>query len=684
MAEINELRARLAEAEESLHVLLQNADEAAEAIECKLAEESARQNEERLRLAMEVTGLGTWDYDILNGTATWSDNLRSIFGISDEIEASYDRWLACVHPDDREQMDKLSQSIKDPGKNGEYRDEYRIIRHDSSMRWVDSNGRAFYEEINGKRRLVRFFGTVVDITDRKQSAEKERQSREFLEKVLESLTHPFYVINAKDYTIKMANSASRFGELNETCTCYGLTHRRNEPCGGEHPCPLQEVKRTKKPVVMEHIHYDKHGNLKNMEVHGYPILDDDGDVTQMIEYCLDITERKRAEEAMRVSQQMLQLVMDNIPQHIFWKDQDSVYLGCNKNFAEDAGMNDPADIVGKTDYEMPWKKEEADFFRDYDRRVMNEDTPILHIIEPQLQADGREAWLETNKIPLHDAQGKVVGILGTYEDITERRLVEVEKENARKALEEVYKRERRIAETLQRSFLPDRIPVLEGYQLAQAYYPALSEAAIGGDVYDIFKLPNGKVGMVIADVSGKGLRAARHGAMIKYMLRAYSYQADDPAAILTLLNSSILVEMDIDSFVTCFFGILDPNTGVFVYANAGHDQPLYVPHGTGTPVRVQVTGPILGLLESSTYTSASITLSKGDILFLYTDGVTDARGAQAPMYIEGLEQHLSANCVLSAEALVECVMNEVKRRSGDRLIDDVAMIALEVIEQPRG
>ncbi len=160
---------------------------------------------------------------------------------------------------------------------------------------------------------------------------------------------------------------------------------------------------------------------------------------------------------------------------------------------------------------------------------MEEDKPILHIIEPLLQADGKEAWLDTNKTPLHDPRGNVVGILGTSEDVTERKLLEVEKENASKALQEVYERERRIAETLQRSFLPDRVPELEGYRIAQAYQPALAEAAIGGDVYDIFRLPSGKVGIAVADVSGKGLQAARYGAMTKYMLRAYSYQNDDPA-----------------------------------------------------------------------------------------------------------------------------------------------------------
>ena len=126
------------------------------------------------------------------------------------------------------------------------------------------------------------------------------------------------------------------------------------------------------------------------------------------------------EEDLQASKEMLQLVMDNIPQHIFWKDRESVYLGCNSNFAQVAGVGEPDAIVGKTDYDLAWKKEEADFFREWDRRVMKTNTPEYHIIEPQLQAGGKQAWLDTNKVPLHDPDGKVVGILGTYEDITER------------------------------------------------------------------------------------------------------------------------------------------------------------------------------------------------------------------------------------------------------------------------
>lgn len=129
---------------------------------------------------------------------------------------------------------------------------------------------------------------------------------------------------------------------------------------------------------------------------------------------------KERTAALQQSQQMLQLVINNIPQLIFWKDQNSVYLGCNQNFARAAGVEVPENIVGKTDYELPWTSEEATWFRACDRQVMENNTPEYHIIEPQLQADGRQTWADTNKIPLHNEQGQVVGILGTYEDITER------------------------------------------------------------------------------------------------------------------------------------------------------------------------------------------------------------------------------------------------------------------------
>lgn len=135
--------------------------------------------------------------------------------------------------------------------------------------------------------------------------------------------------------------------------------------------------------------------------------------------------REHIEAELQASRQLLQLVMDTLPEAIFWKDQNLAYLGCNRSFAEDAGVGSPEDLIGKTDYDMPWKTEEADFFRQCDRKVMQCDRAELGIIEPQLNGNGEQTWLETNKAPLHDSAGNVIGILGTYQDITQRKQAEI-------------------------------------------------------------------------------------------------------------------------------------------------------------------------------------------------------------------------------------------------------------------
>lgn len=155
----------------------------------------------------------------------------------------------------------------------------------------------------------------AEIADRKKAEQTIREQNEFLKHVIESLPHPFYVLDARDFTIKMANSAA--GEMTANTTCHALTHHRSLPCDGlEHQCPLQEVKKTKKPVIVEHIHFDLDGNPRNVEVHGYPIFDEHGEVVQMIEYSLDITERKRLEEELQNNAEKIKLFAYSISHDI--------------------------------------------------------------------------------------------------------------------------------------------------------------------------------------------------------------------------------------------------------------------------------------------------------------------------------------------------------------------------------
>lgn len=141
---------------------------------------------------------------------------------------------------------------------------------------------------------------------------------------------------------------------------------------------------------------------------------------QILVIVRNITERVHADEALGASREMLRLVLTNIPQFIFWKDINSVYLGCNDNFARFTGVGTPEGIIGKTDYDLAWTKEQADSYGEWDRRVMASDKPEYHIAETATTSEGT-IIVDTNKVPLHDAEGRVVGILGTYEDITERR-----------------------------------------------------------------------------------------------------------------------------------------------------------------------------------------------------------------------------------------------------------------------
>jgi PAS domain S-box-containing protein len=139
----------------------------------------------------------------------------------------------------------------------------------------------------------------------------------------------------------------------------------------------------------------------------------------------EVRVREEVEANLRNSRNMLAHVMDTVPQSIFWKDRDGVYLGGNAVFAKDAGLSSPDSVPGKTDFELPWPRAAAEEYRAIDREVLDENRPRIHIIERQERKDGTIRWRDTTKIPLADASGQVIGLLGVSDDITEQRRAEV-------------------------------------------------------------------------------------------------------------------------------------------------------------------------------------------------------------------------------------------------------------------
>ncbi len=178
------------------------------------------------------------------------------------------------------------------------RDERPILHRDAETRTKTGAVRQTQISISPFFDNEICIGAVVvmkDITDLKNAEEQIRRQNRFLTDVIDALPHPFSVIDVDTHELKLVNKAMMPDALPDRVTCFRLSHRRSEPCdGAEHPCPLDEVKRTGKPVVVEHVHRDGDGRSTDVEVHAYPIFTETGTLVQMIEYCVDISERKRA------------------------------------------------------------------------------------------------------------------------------------------------------------------------------------------------------------------------------------------------------------------------------------------------------------------------------------------------------------------------------------------------------
>ncbi|MEM6837118.1 MAG: PAS domain S-box protein [Cyanobacteria bacterium P01_C01_bin.120] len=146
---------------------------------------------------------------------------------------------------------------------------------------------------------------------------------------------------------------------------------------------------------------------------------------RLVVVAIDVSQQQQALHHSQSEQRTLRQILDQMPSQVVWKDRHSVFGGCNRSFLAMTGLASTAAIVGKTDYDMPWKREESDWFIACDQRIMAADAPEMGIVEPIQQATGTQAWLSTSKIPLHDANGQVSGILLVIEDITEKRQVEM-------------------------------------------------------------------------------------------------------------------------------------------------------------------------------------------------------------------------------------------------------------------
>lgn len=316
----------------------------------------------------------------------------------------------------------------------------------------------------------------------------------------------------------------------------------------------------------------------------------------------------------------------------------------------------------------------------------------LHLESPALQAL-RTAGVKL-AIPLV-SQGELVGLLNLGPRLSEQdyspddrgllntlatqaapavRVAQLVREQQAEArTRERIEQELRIARIIQQTLLPQELPQLDGWQLGAYYQPA---RAVGGDFYDFLHFEDGRLGLVIGDVTDKGVPAALVMATTRSMLRTAAEHGISPGKVLERANNLLYPDIPPKMFVTCLYAILDPSNGRLQYANAGHDLP-YVSHD-GLATELRATGMPLGLMPDMRYEEKEVYMAAGDTLLLYSDGLVEAHNPERDMFSFPRLMSLVGQYG-NTGALIEYLLNELRSFTGIgwEQEDDVTLVTLQ-------
>lgn len=243
-------------------------------------------------------------------------------------------------------------------------------------------------------------------------------------------------------------------------------------------------------------------------------------------------------------------------------------------------------------------------------------------------------------------------------------------ENARR-----FQRERSVARKLQTALLGTENPTMDGFEWGAVYEPADGEAEVGGDFYDLIDVGDGRFGVVVGDVSGKGAEAAAQTATVKYMLRAYATRNPSPASVLFHLNNALYKELQDDRFTTVVYALFDPAAGKGWVSLAGHPAPLVYRAGTSEVITITAPGMVLGVVEEQNFEATEFDLEDGDVFVAFSDGLLEARSGDELYGPDRIATSLAAAARAgSPEDIARALYKEA--RNFGQVADDTVVLAL--------
>ena len=293
-------------------------------------------------------------------------------------------------------------------------------RKDGSRLWIEWQVVPVTDE---NERHTHSVAVLRDTTERRRAEQAIRESEERFRGLFEHAADAIFVLEPSGKILDANRRA-----------CYSLGYSRPELLsmkmsdleGGYHVDELNPGE----TLTAENLYRRKDGTTFPVEIR-FALLEASG---RRLKFCLvrDVTRRRRTEQALREREELLRNIITHIPCGVFWKDRNSVYLGCNERVARDTGFNGPEKVVGLTDYDLGVTSEEAEMYRENDQQVVQSGHSSMDVEEHLTRLDGTRITLITSKVPLRDAGGNVVGVLGVYQDITERKRLEEELRQAQK------------------------------------------------------------------------------------------------------------------------------------------------------------------------------------------------------------------------------------------------------------
>ena len=279
---------------------------------------------------------------------------------------------------------------------------------------------------------------LIYAVERNRTRKEIVKNKNFLESTIEAINHPFYVIDPNNYKILLCNSTTKkmFDGKKEDIKCFELTHNELVPCSNNgEKCPVEIVKKTKNSITLEHIHLDKTGDRKVFELHAHPIIDEDGEVTQIIEYTIDITERKIAEERIKASEQQYRTLFEGMPIGLYRTNPKGDVITANKAFLNMIGydyLNDLSKLNSVTlASDLGYPRERFLEILEKKHEVFGFETSIK-------RKDGSVIYVRENARAIKNSEGSIIYHEGSIENITDRKRAEDTKRDLKKS-EEKFK-----------------------------------------------------------------------------------------------------------------------------------------------------------------------------------------------------------------------------------------------------